>query len=171
MSTLVINIHATPLVKVTKHDPSLQWRHNEREGVTNHRRIDCLLNCLFRRRSKKTPKIRVTRLCEGIRRWLVDSPRKGPVMRIIFPFDDIIIYGALYCMISPKYFWSEWLRYVGSNVNENRFHKHTLLSVPWQQRFKVTFQIGFFRTLIFPVSIKLFFKSNTIIVPVPLIWS
>ena len=42
----------------------LQWRHNERSGVSNHRRLDCLLNHLFRRRLKKTPKLRVTRLCE-----------------------------------------------------------------------------------------------------------
>ena len=42
-----------------------QWRHNERDGVSNHRRNDCLLNHLFRRRSKKTSKLRVTGLCEG----------------------------------------------------------------------------------------------------------
>ena len=29
------------------------------------RRLDCLLNCLFRRRSKKTSKLRITGLCEG----------------------------------------------------------------------------------------------------------
>ena len=43
----------------------LQWRHNGREGVSNHRRIDRLLNSLFRRRSKKTSKLRVTGLREG----------------------------------------------------------------------------------------------------------
>ena len=43
----------------------LQWRHNEGGGVSNHRRLDCLLNSLFRRRSKKTSKPRVTGLCEG----------------------------------------------------------------------------------------------------------
>ena len=26
----------------------------------------------------------------GIRRWQVDSPRKGPVTRKLFPFDDVI---------------------------------------------------------------------------------
>ena len=29
---------------------SLQWRHNERNGVSNHQPHDYLLNCLFRRR-------------------------------------------------------------------------------------------------------------------------
>ena len=37
-----------------------QWRHNERDGVWNIRRIYCLFNCWFRRRSKKTSKLRVT---------------------------------------------------------------------------------------------------------------
>ena len=43
---------------------TLQWRYNERDGVSNHRRFGCLLNRWFRRRSKKT-KFRVIRLCEG----------------------------------------------------------------------------------------------------------
>ena len=45
--------------------PALQWRHNGRDGVSNHQLHDCLLNRLFRRRSKKTPKLRVTGLCVG----------------------------------------------------------------------------------------------------------
>ena len=44
---------------------TLQWRHNGRDGVSNHQGPDCLLNCLFRRRSKKTSKLCVTGLCEG----------------------------------------------------------------------------------------------------------
>ena len=44
---------------------SFQWRHNERDGVSNHQPHDCLLNCLFRRRSKKTSKLHITGLCEG----------------------------------------------------------------------------------------------------------
>ena len=44
---------------------ALQWRHNDRDGVWNHQRPDCLLNRLFRHRLKKTSKLRVTRLCEG----------------------------------------------------------------------------------------------------------
>ena len=45
--------------------PTLQWRHNECDGVSNHRRLDYLLNRLFKRRSKKTSNLRVTGLCEG----------------------------------------------------------------------------------------------------------
>ena len=48
-----------------KSPPTLQWRHIERDGVRDHQPHDCLLNRLFRRRSKKTPKPRVTGLCAG----------------------------------------------------------------------------------------------------------
>ena len=41
------------------------WRHNGRGGVSNHQPHDCLLNRLFRRRSKKTSKFRVTGHCVG----------------------------------------------------------------------------------------------------------
>ena len=44
---------------------ALQRRQHERDGVSNHRRLDCLLNRLFRRTSKKTSKLHVTGLCEG----------------------------------------------------------------------------------------------------------
>ena len=44
---------------------TLQWRHAERDGVSNYQPYDCFLNRLFRRRSKKTSKLRVTGLCEG----------------------------------------------------------------------------------------------------------
>ena len=43
----------------------LQWRHNGRDGFLNHRRRDCLLNRLFRCRSKNISKLIVTGLCEG----------------------------------------------------------------------------------------------------------
>ena len=68
---------------------SLQWLHNERDGVSNYRRHDCLLKRLFRRRSKKTSKFRVTGICEG--NSPVNSPHKGPVTRKMFPFDDVIM--------------------------------------------------------------------------------
>ena len=38
---------------------TLQWRHNGRDDVSNHQPHNCLLNRLFRCRSKKTPKLRV----------------------------------------------------------------------------------------------------------------
>ena len=43
----------------------LQWHHNEPNVASNHQSHDCLLNHLFRRRSKKTSKPHFTGLCEG----------------------------------------------------------------------------------------------------------
>ena len=69
----------------------LQWRHNGRDSVCNQEPHDCLLNRLFRRRSKKTSKLRVIGLCGGIHRVPVNSPQKWPVTRKMFPFDDVIM--------------------------------------------------------------------------------
>ena len=43
----------------------LQWRHIGCDSVSNRQPHDCLLNRLFRRKSKKTSKLRVTGLCAG----------------------------------------------------------------------------------------------------------
>ena len=50
---------------------ALQWRYNERDGVSTHQSRDCLLNRLFRRRSKKTSKPSATGRCA------VNSPVSG----------------------------------------------------------------------------------------------
>ena len=50
---------------------SLQWRHNERAGVSNDQPHGCLLNRLFSRRSNKTSKLRVIGLRAG------NSPAAG----------------------------------------------------------------------------------------------
>ena len=64
----------------------LRWRHNEPDGISNHRRPDCLLNRLFMRRLKETSK-----LCEGNLPWPVNFPHKGPVTREMFPLDNVIM--------------------------------------------------------------------------------
>ena len=76
---------------------TLQWRHNEHDGVSNHQHHDRLLNRLFSRRSKKPSKLRVTGLCAG--NSSVNSPRIGPVTRKRFPFDDVI-------MSKVRFLWS-----------------------------------------------------------------
>ena len=79
---------------------TLHWRDNECDGVSNHKSNDCLLNRIFRRRSKKTSKLRITG------RWPVNSPHKGPVTRKMFPFDDVIMIIAVWAVI-----WStRWMR-------------------------------------------------------------
>ena len=70
---------------------SLQWRHNECDCVSRHWRLVCLLNRLLRRKLKKTSKLRVTDLCEGIHHWPVNSPYKWSVTRKMVPLDGTIM--------------------------------------------------------------------------------
>ena len=70
---------------------SLQWRHNGRYGIPNHRRLDCLLS-LFRRRSKKYQSSVSLAFVRGIHRWPGNSPHKGPVTQKMFPSDDVIMF-------------------------------------------------------------------------------
>ena len=48
---------------LTKPVLTLQWRHNGHNGVSYNQPHHCLLNRLFRLRSKKTSKLHVTDLC------------------------------------------------------------------------------------------------------------
>ena len=56
-----VSILILPLLK----PKTSQWRQDERDCVSNHRRLACLLSCLLMRRSKKISKLCVTGLCEG----------------------------------------------------------------------------------------------------------
>ena len=64
---LVLPGHQQPYYKLKYRCFCLQikWRHNKCDGVSNYRRLDCLLNRLFSCRWKKTSKLCVTGLCEG----------------------------------------------------------------------------------------------------------
>ena len=73
-------------------------QHNERDGVPNHRRLDCLRNRLFRRRSKKASKPRVIGLSEGNSTVTGEVPHKGPITWKMFPFDDAIV--TILCHVS-----------------------------------------------------------------------
>ena len=69
------------------------WRHNERDGVSNRRRLHCLLNRLLRRRSKKTSKLLVTGPCEGNPPVTGGLPHEGAVTRKVL--DDVIMYSVI----------------------------------------------------------------------------
>ena len=82
----------------------LLWHHNECDGISNHQPHDCLLNCLFRCRSKKTWNFTSLSLCAG------NSPVTGefPAQRasnaenvsIWWPHHawDVLCSGLLYIM-------------------------------------------------------------------------
>ena len=78
----------------TRH--ALQWRHNERRSVSNHQPHDCLLNRLFRRRSKKTSKLRLTGLCVG------NSPGTGEFPAQMASYvENVSIWWRHHLMTSP----------------------------------------------------------------------
>ena len=66
---------------------SLQWRHNELDGVPNHQPHDSLRNA-DQGKPKSSASLAFVR---GSHRWPVNSPHKGPVTRKMFPFDDVIL--------------------------------------------------------------------------------
>ena len=90
----------------------LRWRHDLCDGVSNHRRLDCLLDRLFRRRSKKTSRFHVNGLCEGnppvtggFPNPPVDSPQKGQLrgkcfylmtssLQKAFPYHEVTILSS-----------------------------------------------------------------------------
>ena len=82
LPTIYIQRNSRDVFRITLH-----WRHNERDDVSNHHPRDCLLNCSFRRISKKTSKLCVTGFCEG------NSPMAGefPAHKAMFPFTDVIM--------------------------------------------------------------------------------
>ena len=77
--------------KMRKCATSLQWRHNRPDGVSNHMRYECLLNRVFRRRSKKISKLRVTSLCAENSPVTGEFPAQKASNAEIFSFDDVIM--------------------------------------------------------------------------------
>ena len=68
---------------------ALQRHHDDRDGLSNQRRLYCFFNRLFWRRLKKYQSSASLAIVRGIHRSPVDSPGKGPVSRKVFSFDDI----------------------------------------------------------------------------------
>ena len=79
----------------------LWWRHNGRDSDSNHQPHGCLLNRLFKSRSRKTSKLQ-------------NSPHKWPVTRKMFPFEDVIMWKIVpdlkHIQATPNLEW------VASNV-------------------------------------------------------
>ena len=80
---------------------TLQWCHYGRDGVSNHRRLDCLLHGLFTRRSKKAAKLRITGLCEGNPTVTGGFPSRR-VTREMFPIDAVIVIWKLRSHLSSS---------------------------------------------------------------------
>ena len=85
---------------------TLWWRHNGHDGVSNHQPHDCLLNRLFRLRSKKHQSSASLAFVRGIHRWLVNSPHKWQVTWKMFPFNDVIM--EMNHLEGPKLPFTKW---------------------------------------------------------------
>ena len=93
------------------HGHSLQWRHNGRNVISNHQPHHCLLNRLFRRRSKETSKLHVTGLCAG------NSPVTGEFpARMARNAENVSIWWrhhvfiSIYQLLSPLLALTHWGR-------------------------------------------------------------
>ena len=124
---------------------SLPLRHNELDGVSNHRRPDRLLKRLFRCRLKKTSKPPVAGLCEGNDRWIpppppppTPPPQKKASSADMLSFDDVIVCPRLtspmlehlyHCLHARKASWEIWLN---NHINPVKsIKKRTGYSKPW----------------------------------------
>ena len=118
-----------------------QWRHDECDGVLNLQRLDCLLSHLFRRRSKKTSKLRVTGLCEGNSQLTGEFPaQKASNVENVsvwwrhhdkIPLTNSCHYHRFVCDYMPSHFTSlgVWLCWVLFLLANNSWHAGNRLGV------------------------------------------
>ena len=100
-NTYYICIIANGSFRCSNETFTLQWCHNEHDGVSNHQRMDCfstVCSCADQRKHQSSASLSFVR---GIHRLPVNCPHKMPVTRKMFPFDDIIMQAK-----------SVWLRQV-----------------------------------------------------------
>ena len=83
---------------------SLQWHHNEGNGV-QITGVSIVCSTVFsvadQRKHQSSESLAFVRV---IHRWPMDSPHKGPVTRKMFPFDDVIM-----CFYGPGYRLKIWV--------------------------------------------------------------
>ena len=75
----------------------------------------------------------------GIHRWPVNSPHKGPVMRKIFPFDDVIMFWVKYAQREITYLYNKHYfstkAHIYAYIWENKIHLAKMITtqdrLPW----------------------------------------
>ena len=71
---------------------TLQWRQNNRHGVSNHQPHDFIYSTVYsgtdERKRQSSASLAFVR---EIHRWPVNSPHKEPVKQKMFPLDDVIM--------------------------------------------------------------------------------
>ena len=134
-------------MKATSSHVTLRWRYNGHDSISNHQPHHCLLNRLFRRRSKKTSKLRVTGLCVGNSPVTSEFPaqmasnaenvsiwwrhhetlytKKGSMTQKVFPCQDniMVLICILYfsCVVLVFFVFTMWhVRYLTHHKHYNR---------------------------------------------------
>ena len=81
----------TVCIMIGVYSLSLQWRHNGRDGVSNHQPHDYYSTVYSGADQRKHQSSVSLAFVRGIHLWPVNSPHKWPVTREMFPFDDVIM--------------------------------------------------------------------------------
>ena len=93
---------------------SLQWRYNWRDGVSNHQPHDCLLNRLFRHRSKNISKLSATGLCVG------NSPVTGEFLAQMASNAEKVSIRWRHHVYSQLYDLHSWKCFLGMSCTNRR---------------------------------------------------
>ena len=80
-----------PIQKYIMHTFSLKRRHDERDGISNLRRLGFYSSVCWGADQRKHQSSASSAFVREIHRWPLDSPHKRPVSRKMFPFDDVIL--------------------------------------------------------------------------------
>ena len=125
---------------------TVQWRHNEHDGVSNQQPHDCLLNSLCSANQRKHQSFVSLAFVWGIHRWPVNSPHIKLVMRKMFLFDDVIKMSSVYL----------------SRVSVLEFKWFGVPSEKWMTKKVSHFFVRFFSTPALCFHIKTFFIDTEI---------
>ena len=91
---------------------AFEWRHNERDNVSNHQHLDCFLKRLFRRKSRKISKLHVTGLCEGKPQVTLQRASNAGNVFIWWRHHGVIISTAHWMLCTvyiPKWHLTSWV--------------------------------------------------------------
>ena len=105
---------------------SLQWRHNERDSVSNHQPRDYLLRRLIRRRPKKSAKLRITGLCAG------NSPVTGEFPAQTASNSEYISIWWRYHVRHEPSMWHPWIGGTDIKPNRSGYTRNSIASVRLQ---------------------------------------
>ena len=141
-----------PYCKTAVTPVPLRWRHNDRDGVSNHQPHDCLLNRSFRCTSNETSKLRVTDLCVG------NSPVAGE-----FPAQRA-------SNVENVPIW--WRHHGVSNGVTAVLHKDVAISLKYSWKFSGASRIK----LLFPSNALVYFRDKSackviVLVSIQVLWN